>query len=81
MSHAEAAAPVSQQLGSSRLQNQLSKGDLPANHLFDTVLPVRPAVVNRGSMERMKPNLVEDLLARGGGPSHGPLRQARPHSP
>jgi NAD+ diphosphatase len=65
MSHAEAAAPVSQQLSRSP-ENQLPKGDLAANHLFDTVLPVRPALVNRGSVERMKPNLVEDLLARGG---------------
>jgi len=65
MSHAEAAAPVSQQLGQAP-KNQLPEGDLPANHLFDTVLPVRPARVNRGSVERMKPNVVEDLLARGG---------------
>ncbi|MFJ5954921.1 NAD(+) diphosphatase [Paenarthrobacter sp. NPDC092416] len=36
-----------------------------ANHLMDTVLPVRPAMVDRGSAIRMKPGMVEDLLASG----------------
>ena len=64
MSHAEAAAPVIQPSGKAR-QNHLPAGDLPANHLFDTVLPVHPALVNRGSVERMKPGLVDELLASG----------------
>jgi NAD+ diphosphatase len=37
---------------------------LPANHLVDTVLPVRPALVDRGSVERARPGMVEELLAR-----------------
>jgi NAD+ diphosphatase len=37
---------------------------LPANHLSDTVLPVRPAMVDRGSVARARPGMVEDLLAR-----------------
>ncbi|MFI2563165.1 NAD(+) diphosphatase [Paenarthrobacter sp. NPDC018779] len=37
----------------------------PANHLMDTVLPVRPAVVDRGSGARLKPGMVEDLIASG----------------
>ncbi|MFF2315606.1 NAD(+) diphosphatase [Arthrobacter sp. NPDC058097] len=64
MSHAEAAVPVGQAAGTSP-ENQLPAGELPANHLFDTVLPVRPAMVNRGSVERMRPGLIPDLLATG----------------
>ncbi|UKA53007.1 NAD(+) diphosphatase [Arthrobacter sp. FW305-BF8] len=64
MSHAEAAAPVGQAAGAIT-ENQLPAGQLPANHLFDTVLPVRPAMVNRGSVERMRPSLIPDLLAAG----------------
>ncbi|WP_281451546.1 NAD(+) diphosphatase [Paenarthrobacter nitroguajacolicus] len=36
-----------------------------ANHLMDTVLPVRPAMVDRGSGVRMKPGMVEDVIASG----------------
>ncbi|MFE4198610.1 NAD(+) diphosphatase [Paenarthrobacter sp. NPDC056912] len=36
-----------------------------ANHLMDTVLPVRPAMVDRGSGVRMKPGMVDDLVASG----------------
>lgn len=36
-----------------------------ANHLTETVLPVRPAVVDRGSGERMKPGMVDGLIASG----------------
>ncbi|MFJ4266634.1 NAD(+) diphosphatase [Paenarthrobacter nicotinovorans] len=36
-----------------------------ANHLMDTVLPVRPAMVDRGSVVRMKPGMVEDAIASG----------------
>lgn len=34
----------------------------PANRLRDTVLPVRPALIDRGSAARMKPGMLEDLL-------------------
>ncbi|MBT2522686.1 NAD(+) diphosphatase [Arthrobacter sp. ISL-28] len=65
MSHAEAPAPVIK-AAEHEAESHLPMGELPANHLFDTVLPVRPALLNRGSVERMKPNLVEELLAGGG---------------
>jgi NAD+ diphosphatase len=53
MSYAESATPA----------YQAQAEQLPANHLFDTVLPVRPAAVDRGSVERSRPGMVEDLLA------------------
>jgi NAD+ diphosphatase len=56
MSYAESATPA----------YQAHAAQLPANHLFDTVLPVRPAVVDRGSVERARPGMVEDLVAREG---------------
>ena len=56
MSYAESATPA----------YQAQAVQLPANHLFDTVLPVRPAAVDRGSVERARPGMVEDLLARRG---------------
>ncbi|WP_347107916.1 NAD(+) diphosphatase [Paenarthrobacter sp. S56] len=37
----------------------------PANHLMDTVLPVRPAVVDRGSGERLKPGMLQELITSG----------------
>jgi NAD+ diphosphatase len=37
---------------------------LPANHLRDTLLPVPPALVDRGSAVRARPGMVEELLAR-----------------
>jgi NAD+ diphosphatase len=37
----------------------------PANHLMETVLPVRPAMVDRGSADRLKPGMVEGLIASG----------------
>lgn len=37
----------------------------PANHLRDTVLPVLPALVDRGSAARMKPGMLDDLVASG----------------
>lgn len=64
MSHAEAAVPVGQAAGTMP-EHQPPAVELPANHLFDTVLPVRPAMVNRGSVERMSPGLIPDLLAAG----------------
>ncbi|GAC1600453.1 MAG: NAD(+) diphosphatase [Pseudarthrobacter sp.] len=54
MSYAESASPAYQAQGV----------QLPANHLFDTVLPVRPAAVDRGSVQRARPGMVGDLLAR-----------------
>ena len=38
---------------------------LAANHLLDTVLPVRPALIDRGSAARLKPGMVEALLDSG----------------
>ncbi|MEO3933906.1 NAD(+) diphosphatase [Micrococcaceae bacterium Sec7.4] len=37
-----------------------------ANLLKDTVLPVRPALVDRGSAARLKPGMLEELLTAGG---------------
>ncbi|GAB5079255.1 NAD(+) diphosphatase [Arthrobacter sp. AD-310] len=56
MSHAESATSVHQ--GVPAL--------LPANHLRDTLLPVRPALIDRGSAVRGRPGMVEDLLAAPG---------------
>jgi NAD+ diphosphatase len=56
MSHAESVTPA--------CQTQATR--LPANHLFDTVLPIRPAMVDRGSAERVRPGMVEELLEREG---------------
>ncbi|WP_426996398.1 NAD(+) diphosphatase [Pseudarthrobacter sp. N5] len=53
MSHAESAAP----------ENQLQAIEMPANHLSHTVLPLRTALVDRGSARRMEPGMVEKLLA------------------
>ena len=53
MSHAESVTPV--HLGKA--------ARLPANHLMDTVLPVPPALVDRGSVARAQPGMVEELLA------------------
>src|SRR6478609_8864667 len=38
----------------------------PANRLRDTVLPVRPALIDRGSAARLKPDMLADLLRAGG---------------
>lgn len=38
---------------------------VPANHLMETVLPVRPALIDRGSAARMKPGMLEELLRPG----------------
>ncbi|MDQ0677710.1 NAD+ diphosphatase [Arthrobacter pascens] len=56
MSHAESVTPA----------YQTQAAQLPANHLFDTVLPVRPALVDRGSAGRIRPGMVEELLGREG---------------
>ena len=54
MSHAESATPA----------YRTPAVQLPANHLFDTVLPVRPALVDRGSAVRTRPGMVDELLGR-----------------
>jgi NAD+ diphosphatase len=53
MSHAESVTPV----------YQGQPAALPANHLMDTLLPVRPALVDRGSVVRAAPGFVADQLA------------------
>ncbi|MFJ6155473.1 NAD(+) diphosphatase [Pseudarthrobacter sp. NPDC092184] len=53
MSHAESVTPV----------YQGQPATLPANHLMDTLLPVRPALVDRGSVVRTAPGIVDDQLA------------------
>lgn len=37
-----------------------------ANLLKDTVLPVRPALIDRGSAARLRPGMLEELMAAGG---------------
>jgi NAD+ diphosphatase len=59
MSHAESATPSYQ-----TPSYQTPSTQLRANHLFDTVLPVRPALVDRGSAGRIRPGMVEELLGR-----------------
>lgn len=53
MSHAESVTPV----------YQGQSGTLPANHLMDSLLPVRPALVDRGSDVRAAPGFVDGQLA------------------
>lgn len=53
MSHAESDTPVYQE----------QPAMLPANHLMDTLLPVKPALVDRGSAERTAPGIVDEQLA------------------
>jgi NAD+ diphosphatase len=53
MSHAESETPV----------HQDNAARLPANHLMDTVLPVPRALIDRGSVARAKPGMVDQLLA------------------
>ncbi|MEE9096619.1 NAD(+) diphosphatase [Pseudarthrobacter phenanthrenivorans] len=53
MSYAESVASV----------NQAVPARLPANHLVDTLLPVRPALVDRGSAVRGRPGMIDELLA------------------
>src|SRR6478752_5973085 len=38
---------------------------LPANHLMETVLPVRPALIDRGSAARAKPGMLAELVGSG----------------
>ncbi|MCB5281131.1 NADH pyrophosphatase [Arthrobacter sp. ES1] len=39
---------------------------LAANLLHDAILPVRPALIDRGSAARLKPGMLEELIAGGG---------------
>lgn len=43
----------------------LAAHSVSANHLADNVLPVRPALMDRGSSERLKPGMVQDLIESG----------------
>ena len=54
-------------VGTSQYGRYMSQTESPAlaNHLMETVLPVRPAMVDRGSGVRMKPGMVEDLITSG----------------
>ena len=54
-------------VGANQYGRYMSYAESPAlaNHLMETVLPVRPALVDRGSNERMKPGMVEDLIVSG----------------
>ena len=54
-------------VGASQYGRYMSYTESPAlaNHLMDTVLPVRPALVDRGSAARLKPGMVEELIASG----------------
>ncbi|NUT69974.1 NAD(+) diphosphatase [Pseudarthrobacter sp. C4D7] len=54
MSQTESVLPV----------HQATPVPLPANHLVDTLLPVRPALVDRGSAARIKAGMIDDLLTR-----------------
>lgn len=38
---------------------------LPANHLMETVLPVHPALIDRGSAARLKPGMLAELVNSG----------------
>ena len=49
-----------------------------ANHLMDTVLPVRPALIDRGSAARLKPGMLDGPRRLRHGPGHGALRPAGP---
>ncbi|MGK3650093.1 NAD(+) diphosphatase [Pseudarthrobacter enclensis] len=64
MSHPESAIQASQ-VPAATTDASLGGGPelLAANHLRDTLLPVRPALMDRGSTERMRPGMVADLLA------------------
>ncbi|HEX9228436.1 MAG TPA: NAD(+) diphosphatase [Arthrobacter sp.] len=62
MSLAESPAPNSQ--APSGTSNSPDAG-LAANHLLDTVLPVRPALIDRGSSVRLKPGMLQELLHSG----------------
>ncbi|KNH13926.1 NUDIX hydrolase [Arthrobacter sp. ZBG10] len=56
MSHAESVMPLHREV----------PAQLPANHLTDALLPVRPALVDRGSVGRVRRGMVADLLAGSG---------------
>lgn len=69
MSLAESPAPENDALGNTASASAppvASPGpNLPANHLMDTLLPVRPALIDRGSAARMKPGMLAELVRSG----------------
>ncbi|AOT05206.1 NAD(+) diphosphatase [Arthrobacter sp. U41] len=73
MSLAESPAPNSQAPEGQARNSQPATGTpvpphpgLAANHLMDTVLPVRPALIDRGSDARLKPGMLGELMTSGG---------------
>lgn len=65
MSHPDSATSVHQELPHAP-DSSAAPALLAANHLRDTLLPVRPALMDRGSAERTRPGMVDDLLAAPG---------------
>ncbi|GGH97884.1 NAD(+) diphosphatase [Arthrobacter liuii] len=53
MSQAESVLPI----------HQAAQAGLPADHLVDTLLPVKPALVDRGSVARVRAGMIDELLA------------------
>jgi NAD+ diphosphatase len=63
-----APAATAAQAGSAALAGSTAAAGVSpqANRLRDTVLPVRPALIDRGTAARMKPGMLADLLGSGG---------------
>ncbi|KRE79847.1 NAD(+) diphosphatase [Arthrobacter sp. Soil763] len=61
MSLAESPEP-----GSGQIIGQNPRAGQAANQLRETVLPVRPALIDRGSAARLQPGMLADLLRSGG---------------
>ncbi|HEY8700353.1 MAG TPA: NAD(+) diphosphatase [Arthrobacter sp.] len=66
MSHAEPTSPAYRTPAYTAPAYTGPAVQLRANHLFDTVLPVRPALVDRGSASRIRPGMLDELLGREG---------------
>ncbi|MHA7220816.1 NAD(+) diphosphatase [Arthrobacter sp. RHLT1-20] len=62
MSHAESPASTNPPQVNTPISPQHS---LPADRLTDTVLPVRPALVDRGSAARIEPGMLAELIRSG----------------
>jgi NAD+ diphosphatase len=65
MSLAESPAADNRAAENAAPTNSSPAHRLPANHLMDTVLPVPPALVDRGSGTRVKPGMVEAVVSSG----------------
>ena len=65
MSLSESAAPNSQAPADPAPTLRASNGGSAANLLLDTVLPVRPALIDRGSAARLEPGMIAGLLNAG----------------